>query len=167
VLLRPQLIKEIRNSANESVYHFDRTEVRRVVSERTATTMAQMLMGVATKDGTAPEAAIAGYEVAGKTGTAQKLESVELANGKTTRVYSKKHHVVSFVGFFPASRPQVAISVIIDDADAKCPSGVAYGSKVAAPIFKHIGEQLIPYLNIQSGHSAVATNLVAFEGGRR
>jgi cell division protein FtsI/penicillin-binding protein 2 len=166
VLLRPQLIKEIRDSSNEPVYRFDRTEVRRVVSERTATTMAQMLAGVATKNGTAPEAAIAGYEVAGKTGTAQKLESVELANGKTMRVYSKKHHVVSFVGFFPASRPQVAISVIVDDADAKCPNGVAYGAKVAAPVFKHIGEQLIPYLNIQSGRPAAASNLVAFEGAR-
>ncbi len=167
VLLRPQLIRQIRDAAGEKVYSFERVELNRAVSTETARTMAQMLMGVATKNGTAPDAAIAGYEVAGKTGTTQKLEPVELANGQTVLRYSTRHHVASFVGFFPASRPQIAISVIIDDADAHAPNGVAYGSKVAAPSFKHIGEQLIPLLNIQAGRGVVPTNLVAFEGGRR
>lgn len=167
VLLRPQIIRQIRDASGEIVYKFDRVELNRVVSTETARTMAQMLMGVATKNGTAPEAAIAGYEVAGKTGTTQKLEKVELANGKSTLRYSTRHHVASFVGFFPASHPQVAISVIVDDADAHAPNGVAYGKTVAAPSFKHIGEQLIPLLNIQAGHPAIATSLVAFEGGRR
>ncbi len=167
VLLRPQLIREIRDASNEPVYRYSRVELGRVVSTRTASTMAQLLMGVATKDGTAPEAAITGYEVAGKTGTTQKLEEEMQPSGKTKLVYSHKHHVASFVGFFPASRPQVVISVIIDDADAHAPNGVAYGAKVAAPSFKHIGEQLIPLLNIQAGRPAIATNLVAFEGGLR
>jgi cell division protein FtsI/penicillin-binding protein 2 len=167
VLLRPQLIRQIRDAAGEVVYNYDRIEMNRAVSAETARTMARMLMGVATKDGTAPEAAIAGYEVAGKTGTTQKLEDIMLADGTKKKVYSTKHHVASFVGFFPASHPQVAISVIVDDADAHAPNGVAYGKTIAAPSFKHIGEQLIPILNIQSGRSAIATNLVAFEGGRR
>ena len=99
-------------------------------------------------EGNAPLAAIPGFEVApGKTGTAQKLLPVVLANGKTVLLrYSDRHHVASFIGFFPASRPQVAISVIIDDADARAPLGVAYGGKVAAPVFKRLGERLIPYL---------------------
>ena len=158
VLLRPQIIREICDASNEPVYKFDRAEVRRVISERTARTMAQMLTGVASTEGTAPEAAISGYEVAGKTGTAQKF-----IDGKP----SKTHHVVSFIGFFPASRPQVEISVIVDDADAHCPGGVAYGKAVAAPVFKHIGEQLIPLLDIKSGQPAIATNFVAFDGGHR
>jgi cell division protein FtsI (penicillin-binding protein 3) len=121
--------------------------------------MAALLMGVATKDGTAPEAAIPGFDVAGKTGTTQKI-----IDGQ----YSEKHHVASFVGFFPAGAPQVAISVIVDDADAHAPNGVAYGAKVAAPSFKSIGEKLIPILDIKSANHAARLPLVAAnEGGRR
>jgi cell division protein FtsI/penicillin-binding protein 2 len=95
---------------------------------------------VASKEGTAVEAEIPHFEVAGKTGTSQKV-----IDGK----YSTSHHVASFVGFFPASRPRVVISVIVDDADAHCASGVAYGHAVAAPAFRHIAEQLIQYLDIK------------------
>ena len=113
---------------------------------------ARLLTGVASNEGTAPEAAIPNYEVAGKTGTTQKI-----INGR----YSEHHHVASFIGFFPASRPRIAISVIVDDADAHALNGVAYGAKIAAPSFKHIGEQLIQYLDIKPVYSAAgATNLV-------
>lgn len=156
-LLRPQLVQEIRDPSGESVSRFGRAEERRVISERTARTMARLLAGVASKDGNAATAAIPGYEVAGKTGTAQKI-----IDGH----YSTTHHVASFIGFFPASRPQVAISVIIDDADARAPGGVAYGAKTAAPAFKHIGEQLIPLLKIEAVRPATS-NLIALEGGRR
>jgi cell division protein FtsI/penicillin-binding protein 2 len=156
-LLRPQLVSQISDSTGVPVFKFGAAEVRRVVSPRTAETMARLLMGVASKEGTAPEAAIAGYEVAGKTGTAQKY-----IEGKP----SDRHHVASFVGFFPASRPQIVITVIVDDADARCPGGVAYGAKVAAPSFKHLGEQLIPLRNIQGGRSAVTPALLALGGSR-
>ena len=111
-----------------------------MISARTAETMAALLTGVVSENGTAPEAAIEHFQVAGKTGTTQKL-----VDGH----YSDRHHVASFVGFFPASRPEIAISVIVDDADAHVPGGVAYGAKVAAPAFKHIGEQLIQYRDIR------------------
>jgi len=166
VLLRPQLIRQISDEKGEIVYRFDRAEVRRVISRETAGTMARLLMGVASKEGTAPEAAIPGYEVAGKTGTTQKLEPITLADGTTKQVYSTKHHVASFVGFFPASRPQIAISVIIDDADAHAPGGIAYGSKIAAPSFKRIGEQLISYRNIKAAGVVMAPSYAALEGGR-
>ncbi|HEY1794141.1 MAG TPA: penicillin-binding protein 2 [Opitutaceae bacterium] len=146
VLLKPQIVSEIYDSNGELVYKFGREEVRRVISEQTASTMARLLMGVVSKDGTAVEAAIPGFECAGKTGTAQKLEPVTLANGKTMLRYSDHHDVASFVGFFPASAPQVAIAVVIDDADAHCPGGKAWGHSVAAPVFKRLGERLIPYL---------------------
>jgi cell division protein FtsI/penicillin-binding protein 2 len=119
-----------------------------------------MLTGVTQKGGTAVEAAIDSYDVAGKTGTSQKFIGGE---------WSKKHHVASFVGFFPAGRPQVVISVVVDDADHRAPNGVAYGRTVAAPSFKRIGERLIPILNIQSHQTpaAGAGLLAASEGGRR
>ncbi|MDE3084604.1 MAG: penicillin-binding protein 2 [Verrucomicrobiota bacterium] len=148
VLLRPQVVKEIRAPDGQIVCRFAPVVSRRVISERTAQTMARLLMGVVTSEGTAPEAAIPGFEVAGKTGTSQKLMPVTDAKGRTVLRYSDKHHVASFVGFFPASDPQVAITVIVDDADASVPGGVAYGRLVAAPVFKRLGEQLIQYLNI-------------------
>jgi cell division protein FtsI/penicillin-binding protein 2 len=141
VMLRPSIIREVLDSSGEVVYRFDRRQGDRVVSERTAQTVARMLQGVASKEGTAPEAAIKDYEVAGKTGTAQKI-----VNGR----YSEREHVVSFVGFLPASQPRLVISVIVDGADKNCPGGVAYGAKVAAPSFKRVAEQLIRHLDIKS-----------------
>jgi cell division protein FtsI/penicillin-binding protein 2 len=159
VLLRPQLVLQIRDAANETVFRYDREEIGRAVSPETARTVATMLMGVAKKGGTAPEAAIEGFDVAGKTGTSQKF-----LNG----VWSKKNHIASFVGFFPAGRPQVVISVIVDDADHRAPNGVGYGNYVAAPSFKRIGERLIPILNIQSHNRPASSRLLAdYEGVRR
>jgi cell division protein FtsI/penicillin-binding protein 2 len=157
VLMRPQVVKQIRDTEGQVVYQFMPLAKRRVISERTAQTMARLLMGVVSADGTAPEAAIPGFEVAGKTGTAQKI-----INGR----YSDHHHIASFVGFFPASNPQVAITVIVDDADACTPGGTAYGHIVAAPVFKRLGEQLIQYLNIQPPVASEGSQF-AMEGGPR
>jgi cell division protein FtsI/penicillin-binding protein 2 len=157
LLLRPQIIKEIRDPSGRVVYSYDAVVKRRVISEQTARTMAKLLMGVASNQGTAPTAVIPNFEVAGKTGTTQKI-----IDGH----YSERHHVASFIGFFPASRPQVAISVIVDDADAHALNGVAYGTSVAAPSFKHIGEQLIQYLDIKPVYSTAGPSIV-MEGASR
>lgn len=154
ILLRPQIIRQIKDSSGEAVYRYERAEIGRAITERTAKTMAQMLMGVASKEGTAPEASIPNYEVAGKTGTTQMLFPEVDARGKTALQYSEKHHIGSFVGFFPASDPQVAITVVVHDADGRLPGG--WGAKVAAPSFKRIGEQLISYLNIKAPPAPVA-----------
>ncbi len=148
VLLRPQVIDRIRNSQGDVVFSFGPVPVRRVISEAAARTMAKLLEGVASPGGTGASAAIPGYEVAGKTATAQKLEPEATASGRTVLRYSTTHHVSSFIGFFPASRPQVQISVIVDDSDEHLIGGVAFGSKVAAPAFRRIGEQLISYWHI-------------------
>jgi cell division protein FtsI/penicillin-binding protein 2 len=169
VLLEPQIIRDVRDHAGVPVYRFERAETRRVISEPTARTMARLLAGCAMVGGTAPEAAIPGYEVAGKTGTTQKYLPEVMPSGKIKLMPSRKHHVASFVGFFPASRPQIVISVIIDDADAACPGGVAYGGKVAAPSFRRIGEQLIPLLDRSAANGATAASsvkLVAMQGAR-
>jgi cell division protein FtsI/penicillin-binding protein 2 len=157
-LLRPQVIREIRDASGEIVYRFGREVRHTVISEPTARTMAHILASVTGPDGTAPTAAIPNYEVAGKTGTSQKV-----VDGR----YSTRHHIASFVGFFPASNPQVAISVIVDDADAHAPGGVAYGTSVAAPSFKHIGEQLIQYLDIKPVYAPAGRNLATLEDTRR
>ncbi|RFC47358.1 MAG: cell division protein FtsI (penicillin-binding protein 3) [Verrucomicrobia bacterium] len=173
-LLRPQIISQINDSSGEPVYRYLGVAKSRVITQETARTMARLLTGVVSdrktrygNEGTAPEAAIPNYEVAGKTGTSQKYMPEVMANGTTRLLPSKKHHVASFVGFFPASHPQVAISVIVDDADAHAPGGVAYGAKVAAPSFKHLGEQLIQYLDLKPAYDTSGRTALAMEGGRR
>ncbi len=162
-LLRPQIIREIRDSRGETVYTFNRFVRRRVITPETAEQMAVALHGVVT-DGTGKSANLPGYLIAGKTGTAQKL----MPDPETKRMgYSKQNHVGSFVGFFPASRPRVVISVIVDDG--KVPNGAhggaGYGSAVAAPSFKHVAQKLIQYMDIQPDAELNRPVLVA-EGGR-
>jgi cell division protein FtsI/penicillin-binding protein 2 len=157
VLLRPQIIRRISDANNEVVYRYDRAELGRAVSVDTATQVAAMLTGVTRQGGTAVEAAIAGFDVAGKTGTSQKF---------IDGAWSRQHHIASFVGFFPAARPRAIISVVVDDADHRTPGGVAYGRLVAAPSFRRIGERLIPILDIRANAAAGNRGLFAArEGG--
>jgi cell division protein FtsI (penicillin-binding protein 3) len=153
MLLRPQVIKQIRDASGEVAYRYSTVTKHRVVTEETARTMRKLLEGVPI-EGTGKAAAIPGYEVAGKTGSTQKL-----IDGR----YSNQHHVASFVGFFPASRPQVAISVFVDDANPI--KGYASGGTIAAPSFKRVGEQLIQYLDIKPVYSPTGNSLVM--GGPR
>lgn len=109
---------------------------RRAVSEGTAREMVRILEGVVSKSGTGGLAAIPGYAVAGKTGTAQKFDP---ATGR----YSSHRFVSSFVGFAPAEDPAVAILVMIDE-----PEGEAWGGSVAAPVFSAIGREVLHYLKV-------------------
>ena len=93
-----------------------------------------MLEGVV-RDGGGKKAYIEGYNVAGKTGTAQKFENGHIAAGK---------YVSSFIGFFPADKPQYLALVIVDE-----PQGAYYGSVVAAPAAKEIFQGIIDLKNIQ------------------
>jgi cell division protein FtsI/penicillin-binding protein 2 len=107
---------------------------RRVLSASNAHKVARMLEGVLQAGGTASEAAIDGYTLAGKTGTAQKPE-----NGG----YSKTKYVASFIGFAPSRRPRLLVSVMVDE-----PQGSIYGGAVAAPAFEKIASFALPYLKI-------------------
>jgi cell division protein FtsI/penicillin-binding protein 2 len=107
---------------------------RRVLSQRTATEVSKMLEDVLAAGGTAPEASVEGYTLAGKTGTAEKPE-----NG----TYSKTDFVASFIGFAPARNPRLLVSVMVDE-----PRGDIYGGTVAAPAFERIMEFALPYLKI-------------------
>jgi cell division protein FtsI (penicillin-binding protein 3) len=112
----------------------------RVISSATATSLRQMLEGVLAPGGTASEVSIPGYQLAGKTGTAQK---VDLATGE----YSKSRYVASFMGFAPASDPKLLAAVIVDEPQA----GSIFGGTVAAPAFGQIMSFALPYLRIPPG----------------
>lgn len=157
-LLRPQIIREIRDRRGETVYSFGGVARRRVIGPRTAEAMAGMLQAVVSAEGTARRIALDGYQLAGKTGTARKL-----VDGR----YSDRHHVASFSGFFPASQPRVVITVVVDEA--RLPGGsAAYGSAVSAPSFQNIARKLISYLDIKPvEETAPGRSFAALEGGRR
>lgn len=169
LLMRPQIITEITDSSNAVVYRYTPVVIDRVISPQTAATVTHLLQRV-TEVGTAPDAAIkingVDYEVAGKTGTAQKLMREPDGRGHMVLRYSHHHHVGSFIGFFPASNPQVAISVVVDDADGRLPGG--WGAQVAAPSFRRIGEKLIPILSITPPNQPARIDIVAAtQGGHR
>ncbi|HXC46407.1 MAG TPA: penicillin-binding protein 2 [Solirubrobacteraceae bacterium] len=113
---------------------------RRVVSKSTAAQVREMLKGVLAPGGTASEVSIHGYELAGKTGTASKIDP-------QTGEYSQSAYVASFVGFAPASNPRLLCAVIVDEPQADS----IYGGVVAAPAFGQIMEFALPYLGIPSG----------------
>jgi cell division protein FtsI/penicillin-binding protein 2 len=152
-LMRPQIIQEIRDEQGRAVRTFNPEKRVQVLKPSTAAMLAQMLHGVVGPEGTANGFDIAGFQIAGKTGTTQKI-----VDGK----YVNNRHVASFVGFFPASRPEIVLSVIVDDAQMQ--KGNAYGRAVAAPSFRHVAEQLIQYLDIKPVDTTTR-NLVALQGG--
>lgn len=120
--------------------------VGRIMRSETAGTVTRY-MEAAVSEGTGKKAAVPGYRVAGKTGTAQK----PMENG---RGYAEGKYVVSFMGFLPAERPRLAMIVVIDEPD----SAKAWGGTVAAPVFKIIAEQAMVLLKVPSdeGRPAIA-----------
>jgi len=152
-LMRPQIIQEIRDADGQVVRTFAPEKRAQVLKPSTAALLAQLLHGVVGPEGTANGFDIPGFEIAAKTGTTQKI-----IDGK----YSSTRYVGSFVGFFPASRPEIVLSVVVDDAQV--PGDKNYGRAVAAPSFKHVAEQLIQYLDIKPAQPP-ARSLVALQGG--
>lgn len=136
MLLRPRLIKRIVDGDGEVVEEGKVELVRRVVSADAARQAAWAMSLVTMEGGTAKKADMEHFTVAGKTGTAQKV------NPKTRR-YDPNMWVASFVGFFPAEAPRVAIGVMIDE-----PHGSHYGGVVAAPVFTQIADAAIASLGI-------------------
>jgi cell division protein FtsI/penicillin-binding protein 2 len=109
---------------------------QQIISATTAASLRDMLRGVLKAGGTASEAAIPGYDLAGKTGTANKVDAV-------THQYSSSNYVASFVGFVPASHPRLLVAVMVDQ-----PQGAIYGGAVAAPAFQKIVGWAVPYFGI-------------------
>ncbi len=124
-------------------------EGRRVVSEKTARQMRAMLETVVSPSGTAPRAQVAGYRVAGKTGTAHKV-----VGGKYVNQY-----VASFVGFAPVSQPRIVIAVMVDEPS----NGKYYGGEVAAPVFAAVAASALRSMNI-TPDSAITNIIIPTDG---
>jgi cell division protein FtsI/penicillin-binding protein 2 len=112
----------------------------RIISSATAASVRHMLQGVLAPGGTASEVEVPGYQLAGKTGTASKIDPA-------TGEYSKSAYVASFIGFAPASDPKLLTAVVVDEPQ----TGSIYGGTVAAPAFGQIMSFALPYLGIPPG----------------
>ncbi|HEV7806817.1 MAG TPA: penicillin-binding protein 2 [Solirubrobacteraceae bacterium] len=112
---------------------------RRVISASIAAQLRTMLTGVVAAGGTAAASAIDGYALAGKTGTANKIDPA-------TGEYSQTRYIGSFVGFAPARDPKLLVTIVVDE-----PHGQIYGAEVAAPAFQEIMRFALPYLRIEPG----------------
>ena len=143
-LMKPRLVL----SRGEGSTPSETEAPRQIVREETSKFIANALQKVVSKEGTAPLAAIDGFTVAGKTGTAQKVGP----HGG----YLNDRYIVSFAGFFPAEHPRLTGLVIVDDA--KIGAAANYGGLVAAPIFSHIGGRAARYLDIQQENAVAQAN---------
>ena len=134
--MRPYLVSEIKASSGQTLARFEPAARRRAISPTTSRMMIDILRGVVLPGGTGTQAALSGYDVAGKTGTAQKLDP-------NTGRYSRTRTVASFAGFLPADDPQLTILVVVDE-----PKTDQWGGTVAAPVFQRIAAQAVQYLGI-------------------
>lgn len=150
-LMMPQIIRDVVNSEGRVVAQYPPREVRRVVSEKAAGDVRDALVKVVGPKGTAALAKVAGFKVAGKTGTAQKSDE----HGRMTH----EKYVVSFAGFMPADDPAFVGLVLLDEAHAK--PGENYGGLVAAPIFARVAEKAARYLNLQPTEIDLQEGIVA------
>ncbi len=112
----------------------------RIISAATAAALRHMLEGVLAAGGTASEVSIPGYALAGKTGTASKIDPA-------TGEYSKTAYIASFIGFAPAANPKLLCAVVVDEPQV----GSIYGGTVAAPAFGQIMSFALPYMGVPPG----------------
>jgi cell division protein FtsI (penicillin-binding protein 3) len=134
VLMRPFLVQAITDPNGGVIKRYLPQQVRRVISSNTAKAVSRILETVTQPGGTGTPAALDTVRVAGKTGTAQKTDE--------TGHYAKGKYNSSFVGFFPAEKPEVCILVIVEE-----PKKIHYGGLIAGPAFKKIAIELMNYLN--------------------
>ena len=132
VLMRPNIVDRLVDDKGVVVYRSEPQPVQRVISHAAALQMISALETVVSTNGTGFRAKLDYYQVAGKTGTAQKPGAGGYLPGK---------YFSSFIGFFPAERPELCISVVLDE-----PKSGYYGGDVAAPVFKRIAERVANYL---------------------
>jgi cell division protein FtsI (penicillin-binding protein 3) len=160
LLYRPRIVLDIRDATGAPVVRY-RKRWRRVVSAAVARRVIRMMRTVVESGGTGQEAALDGYSVAGKTGTAQKVAATSAKRAKAqaealaraarlgkplTRKpagYAEDLYIASFVGVVPASRPRLAVVVTVDE-----PTEEHYGGTVAGPVFREIAREAMRYLGV-------------------
>ncbi|MGH7803363.1 MAG: penicillin-binding transpeptidase domain-containing protein, partial [Candidatus Binatia bacterium] len=143
VRMRPYLVKRVVAEDGTVLLENQATVVRRVVSASTAKRVSAILEGVVSAEGTAKLAAIPGVRVAGKTGTAQKVDFERGGYGSG--------RIASFVGYFPVEAPSLVILVVVDE-----PKTSAFGGIIAAPVFREIGIAALERLGLRPGNGAPA-----------
>ncbi len=146
-LMAPYVVERVVNTYGEVVETHQPRVKKQVVSPAVARQIKEMLVKVTEEGGTGTLATVPGYRVAGKTGTAQKVDPV-------TGTYSMDKSVASFVGFVPADDPRLVILVVLDE-----PEGKTFGGLVAAPIFSRIAAQALRYLKVAPTQPAEQTPL--------
>ena len=149
-LMKPLLIKKIISNKGKALREYHPETIRRVISSKSAQQVKRMMSLAVKEEGTGVKAAMAGYTVCGKTGTAQKAL-------KNKKGYSKNKYISVFGGFAPENNPELAILVVIDE-----PRKQYYGGDVAAPAFKTIMAESFNYLNIPPEKSKVMIALLPF-----
>jgi cell division protein FtsI (penicillin-binding protein 3) len=135
-LMQPMLVRRMTDGHGATIQENKPRVRRQVVPRRIAKLVGQMLTAVTEPGGTAVEAGVDGYLVAGKTGTAQKADYIRGG-------YAKDKWLASFIGFLPAEKPAVVISVVIDE-----PVIAHYGGTVAGPVFRRIAEVTLRHMGI-------------------
>ncbi|OGP61789.1 MAG: hypothetical protein A2169_14830 [Deltaproteobacteria bacterium RBG_13_47_9] len=145
-MMKPYVVDRITDEKGEVVRSYKPETVRKVISEETAQKVMGLLKATLEKGGTGERALPKGYDVAGKTGTAQKVDP--LLGG-----YSSDQYTSGFIGFAPANDPKIVLLVVIDE-----PQGTIYGGVVAAPVFKEILEKVLPYLNLLPRGTLIVEN---------
>jgi cell division protein FtsI (penicillin-binding protein 3)/stage V sporulation protein D (sporulation-specific penicillin-binding protein) len=138
-LMTPRIVKSITTAEGKTVSTLKPIVLRQVISPQTANQIGTALRGVVSDRGTAAAAAVPGFTIAGKTGTAQKVGP----HGG----YEKGKEVVSFCGYLPADHPEFVGLVVLDDAQTKPEQN--YGGMVAGPIFSRIAEKAARYLDLE------------------
>jgi len=138
-LMTPRIVKAITTSDSKTISTISPIVLRQVISSQTANQIGTALRGVVSDRGTAAPAAVPGFTIAGKTGTAQKVGP----HGG----YEKGKEVVSFCGYLPAERPEFVAIVVLDDAQTNPEQN--YGGLVAGPIFSRIAEKAARYLDLE------------------
>ncbi len=138
VLMRTRLVRAVVGARGETIEAFPARPLRRVVSTAAARAAKQGMVMVTSEGGTGRRARVPGYTVAGKTGTAHKVDPV--LGG-----YDKSKYRSSFTGFVPAEDPRLVIYVMVDE-----PTEARYGGVVAAPIFRTIARESLPYLGVEA-----------------
>jgi len=139
-LITPRIVKSVTAADGKTITEFTPQQVRQVISPQTAQQLSNALRGVVSDRGTAAAAAVAGFTIAGKTGTAQKVDP----HGG----YEHGKYVVSFTGFLPADHPEFVGLVVLDDAKTSKPEQ-NYGGLIAGPIFARIAEKAARYLDLE------------------
>ena len=137
-LLTPRMVKEVIDSEGNTITTYSTDVKRQIISTETAKKLAEVLEGGVSGGAGAKNAYVAGYRVAAKTGTSEKIDKKNETG--------KEYYICSCVGFAPADDPEIAVIILVDEPT----KGVLYGSTVAAPYLANVMRDVLPYLGVEA-----------------